>query len=160
MILLIISFYLENIFFNSINCNFLIPLFILMSFVIIYPYMYSSKKKYLISILIIGIIYDITYTDTLFLNSLLFLLIGYFIIIMNKYINNNLINTLLIDLLVIIIYRVAIYLFLVFVNYINRNTNDLFISITNSLLINIIYSVILYELLKIIAKKREIYKLK
>lgn len=156
--ILIFSFYLEGILSRLVDISFLIPLTTLLSLILIYPYLYDSKRNYYIICFITGLIYDIVYTNTLFLNSFIFLLIGYLISLLNIIITNNSLNVIIISLIIITIYRITTYLILVFVDYLNFNILDLFNSIIYSIILNIIYISIMYKITDLISKKIGIYK--
>ena len=160
MILLftLISFYLEGIF-SLININYLIPLFTLMSLILIYPYVYHIKKDYYKICFFLGLLYDITYTDTLFLNAFIFLFIGYIITKISKIIKNNIYNNILISIIIISIYRIVTYIILLVINYTKFDILNLVFSIINSTLLNILYIIITYPILTLVTKKRGIYKL-
>jgi rod shape-determining protein MreD len=159
IIILLISFYLEGIISNLLNINFLIPLFTLVSLIIIYQYLYNLKNDYYKLCFIIGLLYDIAYTDTLFLNACLFLFIGFIITKLNIIITNNTFNVIILSILIINIYRILTFIILILINYIDLNFYNLFISIVNSLIINIIYVVILYKITDLISRKKGIYKM-
>lgn len=159
ILIILVSFYLEGILSNIINISFLIPLFTILSLIIIYPYLYNRKKNYFIICFIIGLLYDIGYTDTLFLNAIIFLLIGYIIHLINIVITNNWFNVVIISLFIITIYRIITYLVLIFINYITPNLNILINSILNSILINIIYIIVTFKITDRISRKKGIYKM-
>ena len=73
MIVMLISFVLDGVFSNILKAPFL-PLFSIVSLVVMENYK-KSEKNYLINCSILGLLYDLVYTNTLFLNSLYFLLI-------------------------------------------------------------------------------------
>lgn len=158
IIILLLSFYLEGAI-SSITTNFLIPLFTLISLIIIYPYLYNLKKDYYIICFIMGLLYDIAYTDTLFLNAIIFLFIGFIILKINIFFTNNIFNTILMSIIIISIYRIITYVFLGFINYINLDITDLIYSIKDSLIINIIYCIITFKISNYIANKKGIYKM-
>ena len=81
IIIVIISLFLDGILSNYLpylvnNLSLFTPLFTLVSIFIIYPFFKKKEKKYLISVFIIGIIYDLFYTNLLFFNAVLFFIIG------------------------------------------------------------------------------------
>lgn len=158
-LIVLISFYLEGILGNIINTNYLIPLFSILSLIIIYPYLFNQKKEYFIICFIIGILYDISYTDTLFLNAFIFLIIGYIISVINIFITNNILNVTIMSIIIVSLYRIFTYLVLIFINYIDKDINMLINSITSSLLINIVYIIIMYIITDLISKKKGIYKM-
>lgn len=159
IIILLISFYLEGVVSNILNISFLIPSFTVISLMIIYPYLYNLKKDYYKICFIIGLLYDIAYTDTIFLNAFIFLLIGFIISKVNNIVTNNIFNMIPLSILVIILYRTITYTILLFTNYSILSINDLFNSIINSLLLNIIYGILLYKIADIIGKRKGIYKM-
>ncbi len=121
---------------------FITPLFTLLTLLFIY----RNENRYAIT-LIIGILYDLLYTDTLFLNAFIFLLILLLIEKIFKYIKYNFLNVLLVSILIIVIYRISIYLILCLIGYLYFDYVDLLFGTIYSL-INIIYVIALYFGLK------------
>lgn len=165
IITVIISFVLDSfvsqyIFSSITNFNIFIPMFSLISLIIVFPYFNSNNKDYLITCLITGLIYDITYTNTLGLNMALFLLSGYIIIFLDNGLSNNLFSLLIKMLIIIFIYDSLTYLILILLNYIDYNVIDLFIKILKSLTLNSIYLIFTYLITNIIAKHFKIRKSK
>jgi len=83
IIFIIISLLLDGILNNLlpfINLSLFTPLLTLISIIIIYPLYIKKKKEYLLTIFITGIIYDLLYTNQLFLNGVVFFIIGLIII--------------------------------------------------------------------------------
>lgn len=148
--MIILSFILEGLISNliSIQTKLFNPLFTLIS-LILFNHKYNLKK-YLIISFCIGLLYDIIYTNTLFLNAFIFLLLSYLTYIIFKIINNNLINRVIVSVASIFIYRIIVYLILI-TRY-SISYKILINSITSSLLINIIYILIII-LINIIRKK-------
>lgn len=156
IIFIIISLLLDGIINNLlpfIDLSLFTPLLTLISIIIIYPLYIKKKKEYLITLFITGIIYDLLYTNQLFLNGVIFLIIG--IIIMNLYnkISINYLIILLFSLLIIIIYILLTGLILLIFNVVPISINKLLYIIKNSILLNLIYSEILYIILKRMPKK-------
>lgn len=148
-IILIISFYLEGIITNFINLNTKLfnPLFLFTGLILIYPLIINKRRYYQIC-LIYGFMYDLVYTNTIFLHALTFLLIGYLISKGMNYFENNLLNTNLLILISIPIYRIISYVLLCLVSDLSFNISELLKSITSSIIINILYGTILYLILK------------
>ena len=92
-------------------------LFTLISLIIIYPYFHNKERNYFILSFLIGLLYDIVYTNTFLFNAIMFLIIAYIIKKINSYISNNYINVAIISLIIIIIYRLIVYLVLCLINY-------------------------------------------
>ena len=138
-IVLIVSFLLDGIIFSlsSINSS-IAPLFSLLSLVLVYPYYCHDKRKMFICAIVMGILYDIVYTNSLFLNTLIFLGIIYLVDKIHKVLTNSLFNTFLVSNIVICIYRVVIYLFYLSLKMIDSSAVNLLDSITHSLIINYI----------------------
>lgn len=135
---MIIGFVLDYILSYFFN---IYPLFTILSIIFM-----KSKNKYFIT-LIIGFLYDITFTNTLFLNAIIFYLI---LIFNNNYFKNhkfNLLNILKISISYIIFYRITIFLILSIYQVIDFNIYRLLFIIMFSL-INIIYVIFRYLYIK------------
>ena len=154
--IVIVSFILDNIVSNFLNYNSIFnPLFTLLSLVLIYPSFNKRSNNYYIYVFILGFIYDVAITNTLFLNAFIFILLAYFIKLIFNKIPYNYLSVLIITLCSIIYYRVITYAILIILNYLDFNLFYLFKSIYTSILLNIIYISILYL---IINSKRLIFK--
>lgn len=157
LIILLFSFYLEGILSIIININFLLPLTTLVSLIIIYPYLFGNRKIYYLICFITGILYDISYTNTLFLNAFTFLLLGF--IISFIYLYSNTLKLIIITIIIIVLYRFIIYGILVFIDYTSFNIMILLRSILYSLLFNIIYILLMFKITDILSRKNGIYKI-
>ena len=158
---MIFSFFLEALVSNFIpmNTDLFVPCFTLISLVLIYPFFTKENYSYLKYAFILGFFYDITFTNVLFLNACLFLVIAYLIRAINIWFSNNAFNVIFISGVVIVIYRILNYFLLIFMTLKKFVLLDLVNSITSSLLINVIYAFIMYLLLDLISKKRKILKI-
>lgn len=141
----ILSLFLEK---NSI----FLPLFSLMSLIIIYPYV-NDKKNIVFFGCIIGILYDITYTQTLFLNTFVFTLLSFLLILFYKYVPYHIVNSIIVSFILIIMFRTITYLSFIFINDYPMNFSDLFRSIYSSFILNILYVFAMYFLFKLIFRK-------
>lgn len=147
VIILIFSFLLEASISNVINLSSLfIPLFVITSLVILYPYF--KNKKFIMITIICGLIYDVVFTHTLFINTLSFSLISIFIIFCYNYINYNIISSNIINIVTIIVYQIINYFLLCIIDYVKFNEMYLLKCISSSLILNIIYGIIIYLILK------------
>lgn len=135
--MIFISLILDGIFSKWIN-----PLFTPLALI----FLYKNNDRYLYALLA-GFIYDIAYTDTLFLNAIIFVLLLYLVELIFKKITFNFLNVVLISILIIILYRVSIFLILVVISYIDFNLFNLLYGILYSL-INIIFVIIYYFISK------------
>lgn len=160
-ITLILSFILDSLITNiiSIHTSLFIPLLSIMALIIIYPYFKNDDVKYLEYAFLYGLIYDLAYTDTLILNAIIFTFIGLIIIGINILVSNNYLNISFISLLVIISYRVLTFLILIFTRYLDFNINALFKSITSSILLNVLYTLLLFVITDMISHKFHIEKM-
>lgn len=151
----IISFVFDGIISVILSENsILLPLFSLVSLIVIYPYL-KNKEKIILYGLIIGLLYDLVYTQTLFFNTIIFSVLALIILLFYKYLPINIINSVLLMVIVIVLFRISTYLTLVVVGKLLFNWNDLFASIYCSLLGNIIYLVLISFLLKKIMNKKK-----
>lgn len=152
-IILTFSFLFETMFTNIIIIDsFLIPLFLLTSLSILYPYFKKNKLTFFIASVICGFFYDIMVTNSPFINTISFGICSGIIVLSYNYMNYNIVNSNFINVIIIIIYRVVSYLLLFIIDFIKFNRNNLLQGIYNSILVNIIYGVILYIVIDLISK--------
>ena len=130
--ILFISLLLETIVSNIVGINSIfIPLFFIMSLILIYP-----KKNYMVYCIICGLIYDICFYNSLFINTISFIFIGLLLPNLNKY------NIYMKSIIVIIFYRFITYFMLVLIGYSRFNALLLFKSIYSSIILNIIFIIL------------------
>lgn len=129
-----------------------LSLFSLMSLVIIYPYV-KNKKNIIYIGSIIGLLYDIVYTQTLFLNTLVFTLLAFFLVVFYKYVPYHILNSVLISVVLVVLFRCITYFAFIFFNDYEINFKLLFKSISSSLILNILYVFIMHYFLKYISIK-------
>lgn len=140
-LILLISFLLDGIVSFIFNNNVMFNiLFSLMSLIIIFRY-YKRREdlKYLITAFVVGLLVDIVYTDTLFLNAGIYLVIGIVIIKYFKLFTYNLLNSILLVFIIISLYRLLNFLVLSNTGVISINFYKLLESIYSSLFLNLIY---------------------
>ena len=155
----IISFVLEGFVSNFISLNSLfMPLFTLMSLIIIFPYFNENIKPYLITSFIIGVFYDVIYTNTVVIHGLLFLLIAFVIIKLNVIFSNNWVNVMIMALICIIVYRITSFGILVITNTIPLNGLILLKSIYQSILLNLVFVTLAFIITDEISFKLKIKK--
>ena len=140
-LILVISFLLDNLISFFLNINLLFnPLLSLVSLIIIFRYYHrKDENKYLITSFVLGLVYDIVCTDTVFLNAGIYLLLSLFIIKFYKIFSYNLLNSAILLIIVIIIYRSITFLVLSNFNFISFNLYHLLQSISSSLILNLLY---------------------
>ena len=140
-LILVISFLLDNLISFFLNTNLLFNLLLsLVSLIIIFRYYHrKDENKYLITSFVLGLVYDIVCTDTVFLNAGIYLLLSLFIIKFYKIFSYNLLNSAILLIIVIIIYRSITFLVLSNFNFISFNLYHLLQSIYSSLILNLLY---------------------
>ena len=158
IIIIIISFILDGVLTNFLpygveNISLFTPLLTIVALVVIYNFFYHEEKKYYILSFIVGILYDLFYTNLLFLDGLLFLLIAFVITKIYKLVGFNYIWIALDILFSIIIYECSFALVIVIFNLIPMTIYRLLYKIGHSIILNIIYGEILYFIIKLLPKK-------
>lgn len=158
-LILIVSFLFDGILFSLFSfTNPVSPLFSLLSLLIIYPYCDTNKKSYYMYPIVMGILYDITYSNSLFLNTLIFTGFSYILIRIFKLFTINFVNVLVIGTISIISYRVVVFAFMYMIGIIDFNVETLIESISYSFISNYIYLIILYFTVSLIASKLKVKK--
>lgn len=159
ILVLIISFILDSIISNLVSINGLfLPLFTVMSLIIIYPYFNNKKNKFYLSCFIIGVCYDLIYTNTIVIHGFLFLLLGFIITRMNLVLANNYINVIIMGLILIIIYRTLTYGLIIITANASFDFFNLFRSVYSSLIANVIFVSLAYIITDKISYKFKIHK--
>lgn len=158
IIIVIISLLLDGILTNflpylSNSLSIFTPLLTLVSIFMIYPFFKKKEIKYLIMVFIIGIIYDLFYTNLLFFNGVLFIIIGLLIIYIYKNYEITPLRLVLYIVLLVISYEVLTGLILLIFNVVPITLYKIFYKIIHSLLLNIIYGELIYLIIYLIPKK-------
>jgi len=145
ILFLIASFFLDGIIFSLSSINSTVaPLFTVLSLVLAYPYYYNNRKIMYISVIVVGVLYDIVYTNTLFLNTLIFIVFLYFIEKIFKYLTNNILNAFIISTFIICFYHLIVYVFFLIIGVVEWDIMNLIDRILPSLIINYIYIIVFY----------------
>jgi len=132
--IIFISFILDYFFNRNINQNSLFfPLFTLLSLVITCSY----KTSFLI-----GFIYDIIFTNTLFFNSFIFLVIMYIVKKLYMSFSYNYLTRIIIGIFAIILYRIICYLLFTLFMIVPFDILSLLKGIYSSLIVNFVYLLI------------------
>lgn len=152
-IIIIISFLLEGIVSNFVPINgFLAPLFTLVALIIIYP-LFDEITEYYKYAFVTGLAYDLFYTDTILFHAIIFCFMAFIITRLNLVLSDNYLNILVIMGICILIYRVITYGLLLLVSSMEFDFMALILSILKSLIINLIYSALLFFVVKRRKKK-------
>ena len=120
-----------------------IPLFSLIGLIVSYEFFSLEKKEFYKCAFILGICYDLIYTDTFVFYAFLFMVMSFVIMHISKILPSNYFGLIIVSLICIILFRCTTYFFLIVTGNVRFNLNNLYKSIYNSLLINIIYGFII-----------------
>ena len=156
LIILILSFMLDGILTNFlpyIELSLFTPLLTLVSIFLIYPLYKKTEIRYFVTLIILGILYDLFYTNLLFFNAILFLIIGFITKIIYKNLDINFIKLIIYIIGIIIIYELTTGLIIFIFNLVPITITKILYKITHSILLNVIYAELIYLVLKIIPKK-------
>ena len=166
VIIIAISFCLDGILTNFLpygvgDLSLFTPLTTLVSIVVVYSLFHDSHsdKKYLITSFVVGFLYDLCYTNLLFFNAILFLLIAYLNKVFDKQFGHSYIKIIIKMFLIIVIYELTTVLCIIILNLVPINIDRILYKISHSLILNLIYAEILYIIVKLIPRKYRKIKL-
>ena len=157
-IIMISSLLLDGILSNYLpylanNLSLFTPLLTVISILIIFPFYRKDERKYLVTIFILGFIYDMLYTNLLFFNAVLFFVLGFMNIKIQKRVTTNPFSICLESIIMIILYESFTGIILFTFNMVPITFDKVYYKIIHSLLLNVIYTEVLYLILKILPKK-------
>lgn len=158
IIIVFLSFVLDGILSNFLpymidDLSLFTPLLTIVSIFLVYPFYYHKEKNYYILSFIVGILYDLFYTNLLFFNGFMFLIIAYITVKLYRYLNIDYLKVVLYISLIIIIYEsLSAGIFLLF-NLVPITIYKVLYKIGHSLLLNIIYGEIIFSIIQFIPKK-------
>lgn len=152
-VLLIFSFFLQGILslylpfhhaLHFFSCN----LFIV-TLVLIYPILNKKKRVtlYYGICILYGLLFDLVYTNTLIIDSLLFLLVGFLIKSMYLKLKDNVGSLFIVIFISNLVYDISFYFLLLLFKNIQFYSLDIFYRIANSIIFNFLYGIILFVLL-------------
>lgn len=151
---LILDGILSNIFPYTVNnLSLFTPLLTLISIYLIYPFYKKKENKYILTIFLTGIIYDLLYTSLIFYNAIIFTIIGIISKYIYKHYEINYLNIIIQIILIVTIYESLNALIIILFNLVPMSVSRLFYKITHSLLLNIIYSELLLLIINILPNK-------
>lgn len=162
MIIVSIISLLFSLFFQGLISNFqsytvyslsiFSAVYMLLTLVVLQPY-FESDKKFLILIIVFGILLDITYSNTFVLCTCIFLAIFYLNKLLNFFFPYNLFTVNLFAILSMIVYHIVTFIFLVVLNFDSYNIIILFKVIACNIVMTIIYTSVMYYLISYVYKK-------
>ena len=119
----------------------------------IYPFFRKKEKNYFITIFIVGMIYDLLYTNLLFFNGVLFLIIGFISLEIYKNFEISYLKLIIYLILIISAYEILTGIILLVFNMVPVTLYKILYKITHSLILNIIYGELIYLIINLIPKK-------
>lgn len=148
----IISFLLDGFMSNHINnslTNYSIfnTLYTIIALVIIFNY-FENDKKYLSILIVTGILFDLVYTNSFPINTIIFIIIYFLLKLLNLYIPNNLLTINFKTILAITSYHILTYFILLLTNYYHYSFKILLMVIVRNITMTIIYTTISYLIFK------------
>ena len=155
----ILSFILDSLMSNVTSFNLVDPswfktIYSVISLVIIFNY-FDNKKKYLSILIVLGIFFDIVYTNTFILNIIVFLTIYLVLSNLDYVMPTNIITINIKSIVCIYSYHILTYIILLLSNYNDYSIKLLGLILLRSLIMTIIYTTISYLLMnKIYDDKR------
>ena len=152
MIYLFISIILDIITSNIItttyqNINYFFPMILVSSIPITYS-LIKNKKIFLIILIILGLIYDLLYSDIFLINTYYFILYYLFLHVFYQNRKTNYFNIILISVLGFIIYDIYVFLILILLDYSYFEIEYLYYKIFHSFILNFLYVIISIIILK------------
>lgn len=129
------------------------PLLTITSLVLIYPFFRKQEKNYYITLFIIGIIYDLFYTNLLFFHAVIFLILGVIIKWIYKNYEITPIRIIIYISIIIICYEFLEGFILYIFQIVPVSIEKVLYKIKHSLIINLVWGEIIYGILSIYIKK-------
>ena len=111
-------------------------------------YTNPNRSNYYLLVFLTSIIYDSIFVDNLLITVSSFMIVAILNMFLKRHLRNNLFNNILMLILSILLYEVFILLLLFVVGYKSFEFGMLLYKITHSLLLNTIYIVIMFLVLK------------
>ena len=156
MISLIISLFLDGLLSVYEKVLHIRPMFSIVILSILFIRNYNNISFYYKICLFAGFIYDLLYTSTFPLNSLVFLLLGFIISKLYQIFKNNLLTGVLINIFILLIYRSITFIVLSIIGYLPFSFNLFIDDILSIVLTNTVFFLFVYIIFK--DNKRKITK--
>lgn len=148
MISLIISLFLDGLLSIYEEVLHIRPMFSIVILSILFVRNYNNISFYYKMCLFSGFIYDLLYTNTFPLNTLIFLLLGFVISKLYLIFKNNLLSGVVINIIVLLIYRVITFLVLSITGYLPFSFILLIDNLLSIVLTNTVFFVFVYRVFK------------
>lgn len=155
-VFIIISFYLEGLCSMLFKTPFFFPLFTLLSLVLTYPCFRKYGSTFFKTCLIVGILYDVAYTDTILIHGFLFCVLGFFISLFYRLFDKNFWTILLFSFFIMGVYQIFYYVLFLLAGRVIFSFSMIFNSIVYSVMSNVLYVLILYGVLVLLHRYKRI----
>lgn len=163
-ILIIISSFILDIILSNVlpfmkgDLSIFTSLFVPITIYLIYPFYKNQKLKYYIESFIIGIIYDLIFTNLLFFDGVIFLIISLVSVkIYKNFIVDKCKNIMYVFLIIILYEFLVASIFLIF-NLVPISFYDFIYKISHTLLINVVYGFLLYEIIGSGSRQKKLFR--
>ena len=163
-ILIIISSFILDIILSNVlpfmkgDLSIFTSLFVPITIYLIYPFYKNQELKYYIESFIIGIIYDLIFTNLLFLDGVIFLIISLVSVkIYKNFIVDKYKNIMYVFLIIILYEFLVASIFLIF-NLVPICFYDFVYKISHTLLINVVYGFLLYEIIGSGSRQKKLFR--
>lgn len=141
----LLSILLEIIFNNIFKSSSLfLPLFTIISIMFL-----QTNTMYLIKVSLLGLLYDLFFTDYYILHIFIFFILGLIVLLFYKKFKFNIINNIILGLFLLIMYQFALFLIFNIIKVNIINFNEFLYIIKHFLIINLIYVFIVTLLYKL-----------
>lgn len=164
IISLMISCFVQGVMSNYLgytysDLSFFSTIYVLINLLVLRPY-FENEKKYFILVIVLGLIVDIVYTNTLLFNTFLFVLVYYFSKVFHFFFPYNFLTINISNLLGIFIYHIITFFFLSMLRYDSYSIFVLFKVLSHSILMTIIYTSFVYWVIQLIQRKLDLKEVK
>lgn len=163
-ILIIISSFILDIILSNVlpfmkgDLSIFTSLFVPITIYLIYPFYKNQELRYYIESFIIGIIYDLIFTNLLFFDGVIFLIISLVSVKIYKNFMVDKYKNIMYVFLIIILYEFLVAsIFLIF-NLVPISFYDFIYKILHTLLINVVYGFLLYEIIGSGSKQKKLFR--
>ena len=163
-ILIIISSFILDIILSNVlpfmkgDLSIFTSLFVPITIYLIYPFYKNQKLKYYIESFIIGIIYDLIFTNLLFFDGVIFLIISLVSVkIYKNFLVDKYKNIMYVFLIIILYEFLVASIFLIF-NLVPISFYDFIYKISHTLLINVVYGFLLYEIIGSGSRQKKLFR--
>lgn len=160
IISLVISCFIQGVMSNYLgytysDLSFFSTIYVLVNLLVLRPY-FENEKKYFILVIVLGLIVDIVYTNTLLFHAFLFVLVYYFSKAFHFFFPYNFLTINISNLLGIFIYHIITFFFLSMLRYDSYSIFVLFKVLSHSILMTIIYTSFVYWVIQLIQRKLDL----